>query len=237
MSTDRQRILVVDDETQIRRFLRISLTSQGYEVIEAESGGEGLIKAISERPDLVLLDLGLPDIDGQEVLQAIREQSDIPVMVVSVRASESEKVACLDAGANDYITKPFGIQELLARVRATLRQRTPTHASPVHKRLQAGELLIDLADRRITLAGAPVKLTPKEYAVLSMLATYPGRLITQTQLLNDIWGPVHKHDTHYLRIVISKLRNKLSDDPEKPTLIITEPGIGYRLVIDSDPGT
>ncbi|GAB2788814.1 response regulator [Halomonas shantousis] len=229
MSTDRQCILVVDDELQIRRFLRISLTSQGYEVIEAENGGEGLIKAIGEKPDLVLLDLGLPDIDGKEVLQTIREQSGIPVMVVSVRASESEKVACLDAGANDYVTKPFGIQELLARVRATLRQRLPANASIAHP-LQAGELLIDLEHRRVTLAGAPIKLTPKEYAVLSLLAQYPGRVITQTQLLKDVWGPVHHHDTHYLRIVISKLRSKLGDNPEQPWLIQTEAGVGYRLL-------
>ncbi|MHB0777077.1 response regulator [Halomonas sp. WWR20] len=234
MSTDRQRILVIDDEMQIRRFLRISLGSQGYEVIEAESGGDGLIKAIGEHPDLVLLDLGLPDIDGQEVLQAIRGQSDIPIMVVSVRASEGEKVACLDAGANDYVTKPFGIQELLARVRATLRQRVPPGEPSATKRIQAGELVIDLDGRRITLAGVPVKLTPKEYAVLSMLAQHPGRVITQTQLLKEVWGPVHQQDTHYLRIVISKLRYKLGDDPALPELIQTEAGVGYRLLIDEE---
>lgn len=234
MSTDQPRILIVDDELQIRRFLRISLGSQGYEVIEAESGGEGLIKAVGEKPDLVLLDLGLPDIDGQEVLQAIREQSDAPVMVVSVRASESEKVACLDAGANDYVTKPFGIQELLARIRAALRQPLSSNV-PVRQRLQAGELVIDLDNRRITLAGAPVKLTPKEYAVLAMLAKYPGRVITQTQLLKEIWGPVHQRDTHYLRIVISKLRNKLGDPPEAPLIIQTEAGVGYRLLDFENP--
>lgn len=234
MSTDQPRILIVDDELQIRRFLRISLGSQGYEVIEAESGGEGLIKAVGEKPDLILLDLGLPDIDGQEVLQAIREQSDAPVMVVSVRASESEKVACLDAGANDYVTKPFGIQELLARIRAALRQPLSSNV-PVRQRLQAGELVIDLDNRRITLAGAPVKLTPKEYAVLAMLAKYPGRVITQTQLLKEIWGPVHQRDTHYLRIVISKLRNKLGDPPEAPLIIQTEAGVGYRLLDFENP--
>lgn len=230
MNADHPRVLIVDDEAQIRRFLRISLSSQGYSVAEAETGGDGLIKAMSDKPDLVLLDLGLPDIDGQEVLRAIREQSEIPVMVVSVRASESEKVTCLDAGANDYITKPFGIQELLARVRAVLRQRGAASEADVPRRLQAGELVLDLDARRVTLAGHPIKLTPKEYAVLAMLAEHPGRVITQTQLLKEIWGPVHQRDTHYLRIVISKLRNKLGDSPEDPLILQTEPGVGYRLL-------
>lgn len=230
MNADRPRVLIVDDEVQIRRFLRISLSSQGYAVAEAETGGEGLIKAISDKPDLVLLDLGLPDIDGQEVLRAIRDQSEIPVMVVSVRASESEKVTCLDAGANDYITKPFGIQELLARVRAVLRQCGAASGSPASRRLQAGELVVDLEARRVTLSGHPIKLTPKEYAVLVMLAEHPGRVITQMQLLKEIWGPVHQRDTHYLRIVISKLRHKFGDPPEAPLILQTEPGVGYRLM-------
>ncbi|OHV12805.1 response regulator [Kushneria phosphatilytica] len=230
MTPDHARILIVDDELPIRRFLRISLRSQGYEVLEAETGGQGLLMAVSDQPDLVLLDLGLPDIEGQEVLQAIREQSRIPVIVVSVRDSESEKVACLDAGANDYITKPFGIQELLARVRAVLRQRSSTGESSAPRRLQAGELIIDFDMRKVTLAGRLIRLTPREYAVLAMLAEHPGRVITQTQLLKDIWGPVHQRDTHYLRIIISKLRYKLGDDPEQPTLIQTEAGVGYRLL-------
>ncbi|MEP4557402.1 response regulator transcription factor [Cobetia sp. 4B] len=229
MGADHPRILVVDDEMQIRRFLRISLTSQGYVVSEAETGGLGLIMAMSDKPDLVLLDLGLPDIDGQEVLRTIRDQSDIPVVVVSVRASENEKVACLDAGANDYITKPFGIQELLARVRAVLRQRRNVNEVDISQRLQAGELIIDLETRRVTLSSHPIKLTPKEYAVLTMLAEHPGRVITQTQLLKQIWGPVHVADTHYLRIVISKLRHKLGDSSDNPLMIQTEPGVGYRL--------
>ncbi|WP_405280609.1 response regulator [Cobetia sp. Ld8] len=229
MGADHPRILVVDDEMQIRRFLRISLTSQGYVVSEAETGGLGLLMAMSDKPDLVLLDLGLPDIDGQEVLRTIRDQSDIPVVVVSVRASENEKVACLDAGANDYITKPFGIQELLARVRAVLRQRRIVSQVDISQRLQAGELIIDLETRRVTLSDCPIKLTPKEYAVLTMLTEHPGRVITQTQLLKQIWGPIHVADTHYLRIVISKLRHKLGDSSDNPQFIQTEPGVGYRL--------
>ncbi|WP_191236827.1 response regulator [Cobetia marina] len=229
MGADHPRILVVDDEMQIRRFLRISLTSQGYVVSEAETGGLGLLMAMSDKPDLVLLDLGLPDIDGQEVLRTIRDQSDIPVVVVSVRASENEKVACLDAGANDYITKPFGIQELLARVRAVLRQRRVVSQVDISQRLQAGELIIDLETRRVTLSDRPIKLTPKEYAVLTMLAEHPGRVITQTQLLKQIWGPIHIADTHYLRIVISKLRHKLGDSSDNSQFIKTEPGVGYRL--------
>lgn len=230
MSTDRSRILIVDDELQIRRFLRISLGSQGYEVTEAENGGEGVIKAIGERPDLILLDLGLPDVDGREILQTIREQSDIPIMVVSVRASEGEKVDCLDIGANDYVTKPFGIQELLARVRAVLRQRGSAGESTTPRRLQAGGLVIDLDIREVTLAGQLIRLTPREYAVLAMLAEHPGRVITQAQLLREIWGPVHQRDTHYLRIVISKLRHKLGDSPEEPLILQTEPGVGYRIL-------
>ncbi|GHC23086.1 DNA-binding response regulator [Kushneria pakistanensis] len=231
MSADRPRILIVDDEFQIRRFLRISLASQGHEVIEAATGGEGLVRAIGDQPDLVLLDLGLPDIDGREVLQAICSQSDVPVIVVSVRASEREKVACLDAGASDYVTKPFGIQELLARVRAALRQQVATAGPSPSRQFHVGALAVDADTHRVTLGGEPIRLTPREFAVLTLLAEHAGRVITQTQLLREIWGPVHEHDTHYLRIVISRLRHKLDDDPEQPRLIQTEAGVGYRLVV------
>lgn len=234
MSHSPLRILVIDDEMQIRRFLRISLGSQGYEVIEAENGGEGLLKAISESPDLILLDLGLPDIDGQEVLRAIRDQLHTPIMVVSVRASESEKVSCLDAGANDYVTKPFSIQELLARIRAALRTRTLPEGAGEPIQLTIGDLVIDLKERRITLAGNLVRLTPREYSVLEKLAEFPGRVLTQTHLLKEIWGPTHQKDTHYLRIVISRLRSKLGDDSEQPQLIQTEAGVGYRLMADGN---
>ncbi|KQQ60019.1 two-component system response regulator [Pseudomonas sp. Leaf127] len=221
-------ILVIDDEPQIRKFLRISLASQGYKVLEAADGAEGLNQAALNRPDVIVLDLGLPDMDGQQVLRDLREWLRVPVMVLSVRASEAQKVQALDAGANDYMTKPFGIQEFLARVRALLRQRP--EGQPPEVALQLGPLRIDLAARRVQLDGHDVALTRKEYAVLAQLARYPGRVITQQHLLREIWGPTHAHDSHYLRIVIGHLRQKLADDPTAPRFIVTEAGVGYRLV-------
>jgi len=220
-------LLVIDDEPQIRKFLRISLASQGYKVIEAGTGAEGLSQAALMRPDLVVLDLGLPDMDGQQVLEQLRQWSTVPVLVLSVRASEAQKVQALDGGANDYVTKPFGIQEFLARVRALLRQSSGSET--LESALQLGPLQIDLALRRVILNDAPVALTRKEYAVLAQLARHPGRVITQQQLLKDIWGPTHVDDTHYLRIVVGHLRQKLDDDPAAPRFIVTEPGVGYRL--------
>lgn len=221
-------LLVIDDEPQIRKFLRISLASQGYKVLEAGTGAEGLRHAALSRPDLVVLDLGLPDMDGQQVLRELREWSAVPVMVLSVRASEAQKVQALDGGANDYVTKPFGIQEFLARVRALLRQ-VPQATAP-EAALSCGPLTVDLAYRRVTLDGVEVALTRKEYALLAQLARHPGRVITQQQLLKDIWGPTHVEDSHYLRIVVAHVRQKLGDDPTAPRFIITEPGVGYRLI-------
>lgn len=220
-------ILVIDDEPQIRKFLRISLASQGYKVLEAANGAEGLNQAALNRPDLVVLDLGLPDMDGQQLLVELREWLHVPVMVLSVRASEAQKVQALDGGANDYVTKPFGIQEFLARVRALLRQRPEGQPAPAA--LQLGVLHIDLASRRVQLNAQDVALTRKEYAVLAELARHPGRVITQQHLLREVWGPTHTQDTHYLRIVIGHLRQKLADDPTAPRYIITEAGVGYRL--------
>lgn len=224
-------VLVIDDEPQIRKFLRISLAAQGYQVSEAATGTEGLAQAALSQPDLVILDLGLPDRDGQEVLVDLREWSAVPVLVLSVRADEREKVRALDAGANDYVTKPFGIQEFLARSRALLRQ-TPTTATQQVAALEVGDLRVDFAYRRVTLAASEIALTRKEYAVLAALAHYPGRVVTQRQLLIDIWGPTHAQDSHYLRIVIGHLRQKLADDPVAPRYIVTEPGVGYRLRYD-----
>ncbi|QKZ03811.1 response regulator [Pseudomonas eucalypticola] len=220
-------LLVIDDEPQIRKFLRISLTSQGYQVLEAGTGADGLSQAALGRPDLVVLDLGLPDMDGQQVLRELREWTQVPVLVLSVRASEAQKVEALDNGANDYVTKPFGIQEFLARVRALLRQGSTADA-PAGP-LSIGGLLIDLGLRRVTLDAVEVSLTRKEYAVIAQLARYPGRVITQQQLLKDIWGPTHVEDSHYLRIVVGHIRQKLGDDPTAPRYLITEPGVGYRL--------
>ncbi|MDC7827819.1 MULTISPECIES: response regulator [Pseudomonas] len=224
-------VLVIDDEPQIRKFLRISLAAQGYQVSEAATGTEGLAQAALGQPDLVILDLGLPDRDGQEVLVELREWSAVPVLVLSVRADEREKVRALDAGANDYVTKPFGIQEFLARSRALLRQ-SPATATPQITALDVGDLRVDFAYRRVTLAASEIALTRKEYAVLAALAHYPGRVVTQRQLLIDIWGPTHAQDSHYLRIVIGHLRQKLADDPVAPRYIVTEPGVGYRLRYD-----
>ncbi|UUW72916.1 response regulator [Pseudomonas oryzihabitans] len=221
-------VLVIDDEPQIRKFLRISLAARGYQVSEAATGTEGLAQAALGQPDLVILDLGLPDRDGQDVLVELREWSAVPVLVLSVRADEREKVRALDAGANDYVTKPFGIQEFLARSRALLRQ-SPTTATPQIAALDVGDLRVDFAYRRVTLAASEIALTRKEYAVLAALAHYPGRVVTQRQLLIDIWGPTHAQDSHYLRIVIGHLRQKLADDPVAPRYIVTEPGVGYRL--------
>ncbi|EIK94901.1 two-component system response regulator [Pseudomonas sp. M47T1] len=220
-------LLVIDDEPQIRKFLRISLASQGYKVLEAGTGSEGLSQAALGRPDLVVLDLGLPDMDGQQVLRELREWTQVPVLVLSVRASEAQKVEALDNGANDYVTKPFGIQEFLARVRALLRQAAAGQAPQAA--VSIDNLVIDLGLRRVTLAGVEVALTRKEYAVIAQLARYPGRVITQQQLLKDIWGPTHAEDSHYLRIVVGHIRQKLDDDPTAPRYIITEPGVGYRL--------
>lgn len=221
-------VLVIDDEAQIRKFLRISLCAQGYRVLEAGSGREGLEQAALGRPDLVVLDLGLPDLDGQQVLRELREWSQVPVLVLSVRAGEGEKVQALDAGANDYVIKPFGIQEFLARVRVLLRHSQTDQQPAVQVR--TGDLLVDFAYRRVLLAEQEVPLTRKEYAVLALLARHLGRVVTQQQLLKDVWGPSHAEDSHYLRIVIGHLRQKLGDDPAAPRFIVTEAGVGYRLV-------
>lgn len=227
MTSNPSTILVIDDEAQIRKFLRISLTAQGYKVLEGANGSEGLAQAALGKPDLVVLDLGLPDMDGQQVLRELREWSAVPVLVLSVRASEGEKVLALDGGANDYVTKPFGIQEFLARVRVLLRQAGAGEQQEAV--VSSGPLSLDFAYRRVTLDGLEVALTRKEYAVLAMLARHLGRVVTQQQLLKDIWGPTHVEDSHYLRVVVGHLRQKLGDDPATPRFIVTEAGVGYRL--------
>jgi two-component system KDP operon response regulator KdpE len=225
------RVLVIDDETQIRRFLDIGLRAEGYEVLLAATGTEGLALAATGTPDLVILDIGLPDMEGHAVLAELRQWSQVPVLMLSVRDAESEKVRALDHGANDYVTKPFGIQELMARLRALLRNR---HGEPgVPPRYDDGRLSIDLARREVILGGAPVALTRKEYAVLELLLRHAGRVITQQQLLREVWGPTHTNDSQYLRIVVGKLRQKLGDDPANPRWLKTEPGVGYRFLVDT----
>ncbi|AKN27388.1 DNA-binding response regulator [Stutzerimonas stutzeri] len=231
MSGDSASVLIIDDEPQIRKFLRISLASQGYRVLESTDGRDGLARAALEQPDLVVLDLGLPDMDGQDVLGELRSWTRVPVIVLSVRSSEAEKVRALDAGANDYVTKPFGIQEFLARVRALLRLPQSTTNSP--GQVLCGALCIDLAFRRVSLGERIVSLTRKEYAVLAELARHAGRVVTQQHLLKIVWGPSHAGDSHYLRVVIGHLRQKLGDDPAAPRFIVTEAGVGYRLISDA----
>jgi two-component system KDP operon response regulator KdpE len=221
------KILVVDDEPQIRRFLRISLTAYGYQVVEAGGGEEAVTKSAIEGVDLVILDLGLPDIDGHTVIERIREWSEIPIIVLSVRSEDVEKVRALDSGAGDYLTKPFSIAELMARVRAALRKRG--NGKPNEAVFSNGGLVVDLGKRRITIDGAEVKLSRKEYGILRLLAANPGRVLTHQQLLRELWGPAHLEDTHYLRIHVGHLRHKLKDSPSQPRYILTEPGIGYRL--------
>ena len=227
MNAAAPRILVIDDEAQIRRFLDIGLRAEGYQVLLAATAAEGLAQAATGSPDLVILDLGLPDRDGHEVLAELRQWSRVPVLMLSVRDAEAEKVRALDAGANDYVTKPFGIQEFLARIRALLRQGH--QGENQEAQVAVGPLLVDFAYRRVSLDGAEVALTRKEYAVLATLARHLGRVVTQQQLLKDIWGPTHVEDTHYLRVVVGHLRQKLADDPANPRFIVTEAGVGYRL--------
>lgn len=222
------RILVVDDEPQIRKFLRISLGANGYDVLEAETGTAGIEAARAHAPDLLVLDLGLPDMDGQEVVSAVRAFSAIPIIILSVRADEFDKVEALDRGANDYVVKPFGIAELMARVRAVLRSRAPQGAEEV---LVAGPVTIDLGRRIVTKGGAEVRLSKKEWELLAFMARRPDHVLTHRQILKEVWGPAHVDDTAYLRVYVNQLRQKLENDPSAPTTIVTDPGVGYRLRI------
>ena len=222
------RILVIDDEPQIRRFLDISLRAQGYRVLHAGDARTGIDMLATQGAELVILDLGLPDRDGMLVLADLRQWSQAPVLVLTARDDEAEKVAALDAGANDYVTKPFGVQELMARLRALLRaQATPGGAPPV---FDDGTLRVDLARREVHLQGAPLVLSRKEYALLALLVRHAGRVVTQPQLLREIWGPTHQGDTHYLRVLVAKLRQKLGDDAAHPRWLATEPGVGLRFI-------
>ncbi|MPL86088.1 KDP operon transcriptional regulatory protein KdpE [bioreactor metagenome] len=220
------RILIVEDEAPIRRFLRVALETEGHLVSEAGTARDGIALAAREAPAAIILDLGLPDADGISVLKAVREWSQVPVLVLSVRSDEAGKIAALDAGAQDYVTKPFSTGELLARLRGLLRDRA-TDAAPAV--LTLGPLVIDAADHRASLSGEDLKLTRKEFDLLWLLAGHAGRLVTQDMLLKAIWGPAHAEDNQYLRVYIRQLRAKLGDDAADPRWIFTEPGVGYRL--------
>lgn len=226
------RILIADDEPPIRKLLRITLEANDFQVLEAANGQEAIRRTAADQPDALLLDLGLGDLDGQEVIRRIREWSPLPIVVLSVRASETEKVKALDAGADDYVVKPFSNAELLARLRAALRKHVPAGSTPEPVYEHDG-LRIDMALRRVSLNAAELKLSRKEYALLALLARYAGRVVTQTQLLEDVWGRSHREDTHYLRVFIGQLRRKLQDDAAHPRRILTEPGVGYRLISGS----
>ena len=220
-------ILIIDDEPQIRRLLRLTLDAHGYTVRDATSAGEGLQQVAMVRPDLVILDLGLPDMDGLEALRKLREWSQTPVIILTVKNAEQDKVDLLDAGANDYITKPFGMGELLARIRAALRHNLPDSPDGT---FSAGDLAIDFARRTVTRGGQELKLTPTEYSLLRFLARHAGKVETHTQIIHELWGPDARPDASYLRVYVLQLRRKLEQDPANPRLLITEPGVGYRLM-------
>lgn len=227
-----ERILVVDDEPQIQRFLKPALKAAGYDVVEAANGAEALKAVATLAPDLVILDLGLPDMDGKEVVTSLRGWTTIPIIILSARERESEKIAALDLGADDYIEKPFGIGELTARIRTALRHRERAAAAPAN--LSTDGLVIDTVHRIVSRDGEPIRLTPKEYDLLILLSRHAGRVVTHKALLTAVWGPAHGEDLHYLRVFIGQLRQKIERDPTHPTIVRTEPGVGYRLTVDQD---
>jgi two-component system KDP operon response regulator KdpE len=230
-------VLVIDDEVQIRRLLKISLEKQGYAVHEAGTGEDGLQMMLGKKPDVVLLDLGLPDKDGAEVLTGLRTWSSVPVIILSVRNTEEEIVRLLDAGADDYLIKPFNTGELIARMKVALRHRGPPETEKIFR---SGWLAVDLLNREVKAAGIPVKLTPTEYALVRIFVQHAGRIITHGQILKEVWGPNAEQDTNYLRVYITGLRKKIERTPQLPELLVTEPGVGYRLnvlpEIDADEG-
>lgn len=224
-----ERVLIVDDEPSIRKFLRVTLASQSYKVIEAASGQEALDRVSADKPDIVVLDIGLPDINGIEVTGLLRKWTQIPIIILSVRGAESDKIAALDAGADDYLTKPFSVGELLARLRANLRRANKKDGEPVFTR---GNLKMDLSSRLITVSGLEVQLTPTEYELLRVLVVHAGKVLTHHFLLREVWGAEYGKEFHMLHVNISNLRRKIEHDSARPQFIITEPGVGYRLRTD-----
>lgn len=225
--TAKFRVLVIDDEAAILRFLKPALEAGSYDMTSAGTVADGIKRIAAETPDIVLLDLGLPDGDGKDVIRRVREWSDLPIIVLSAREREAEKIEALDLGADDYVNKPFGVGELLARMRTALRHRMQRKAeTPV---LRVGDLEVDSVRRRATRAGAELKLTPKEFELLSFLARHAGRVVTHRQILAAVWGPAHTGDTQYLRVYVGQLRQKVEEEPSDPRIVLTEPGIGYRI--------
>jgi two-component system, OmpR family, KDP operon response regulator KdpE len=232
MSDPRPVIVVIEDDPQIRRFMRTGLESHGFEIHEADTGKLGLIEAARRKPDLVILDLGLPDMDGIDVVRRLREWTAMPVIILSARATESDKVAALDAGADDYLTKPFGLGELLARIRVALRHASTTGDKEAGGVFTVGSLKVDLGHRRVHVDGSEVHLTPIEYRLLAVLVKHAGKVLTHQQLLQEVWGPGHRERSHYLRIYMGCLRRKLEADPARPRFLRTETGVGYRLAVE-----
>jgi two-component system KDP operon response regulator KdpE len=222
-------VLIIDDEVQIRRLLRVTLEAGGYRVLEAASGEEGLAEAAQRNPDVIILDLGLPGMDGLSVLKRLREWSRAPVLVLSVQEGESDKVSALDNGADDYMTKPFSTAELLARLRVVQRHAQPEADNAVFR---SGPLEMDLAARRVLVKGREIKMTPTEYSFLRLLARHAGKVVTHRQILKEVWGPAYGEQTHYLRVYVAHLRDKIEADPTRPELLLTEPGVGYRLAAE-----
>ena len=229
MTENGVRVLVVDDEPAIQRFLRTALSAEGYSVFAASNGADALTQAIAHRPDLIILDLGLPDMDGSQVTRRVREWSSVPIIILSVRGQEADKIESLDAGADDYLTKPFGVGELLARMRVGLRRATP---SSTGQPFVSGELSVDLTRRTVTVAGREVRLTPTEYDILRVLVSHAGRVLTHHQILREVWGAGYEQEAHMLRVNISNLRRKIEVDPSRPRYVVSEPGVGYRLTAE-----
>ncbi|MGE3537511.1 MAG: response regulator [Candidatus Tectimicrobiota bacterium] len=231
MTAARPTILMIEDEPQIRRFLRVTLEAHGYRLIEAVTAQDGLLQAAMQQPEVIILDLGLPDLDGLEVTRRVREWSTVPILVLSARGQETDKVAALDLGADDYITKPFGAGELLARIRVALRHSQRLTSEAEEPVFTLGDLRVDLARRQVWVASQEIHLTPIEYKILATLVRYAGKVVTHRQLLKEVWGPGSVEATHYLRVYMGQLRHKLEADPARPRYLVTEAGVGYRLKI------
>lgn len=225
-------VVLIEDEPQIRRFLRATLTGQGYRLFEAATGADGIVEVGSRQPDVIIIDLGLPDMDGVDVIRRLREWTAVPIIVLSARGQERDKVTALDAGADDYVSKPFGASELLARIRVALRHAAGASHEADEAAFGVGELQVDRLRRHVSLGGTEVRLTPTEYKLLTTLVRYAGKVVTHQQLLREVWGPAHTDQGHYVRIYMAHLRHKLEAEPARPRYLLTEPGVGYRLAAD-----
>jgi two-component system KDP operon response regulator KdpE len=225
-------VVLIEDEPQIRRFLRATLSGQGYRLFEAATGADGLVEVGSRQPDVIIIDLGLPDMDGVDVIRRLREWTAVPIIVLSARGQERDKVTALDAGADDYVSKPFGASELVARIRVALRHAAGASHEADEAAFKVGELQVDRLRRHVSLGGTEVRLTPTEYKLLTTLMRHAGKVVTHQQLLREVWGPAHTDQAHYVRIYMAHLRHKLEAEPARPRYLLTEPGVGYRLAAD-----